>query len=224
MNENLQAVLNSMTVSMYVRSEFIGVDGDGIDMYTSIPTVSRKSSLEDFVKMTAEVVIPDNIDINTCDCGTVIDIVDPNAYIWIDRVFRSVTINGNDIDENSIYSLIAVARDENMTYGYHGHIGEAWENDLFAYHKYQYVDTSVMLRALEDKKSYPFEGFEVFVVKSTAKHIICTVRMRDDICYTVDCESKRFCRVVYTTPECSKEMQELPAGVARAIVTVINAR
>ena len=223
MNENLQAALNGMEVTMYVRSEFIGVDGDGIDMYTNIPTVSRKSSLEDFVKMTAEVVIPDGIDINTSDCGTVIDVVDPNAYIWIDRVFRSVTINGNDINENSIYSLIAVAREENMTYGYHGHIGEDWENDLSAYHKYQYVDTGVMVRALKDKKTYPFEGFEVLVVESTAKHIICKVQMRDDIFYTVDYKNKWFCSVVYTTPEYSKEMQELPAGVARAIATVINA-
>lgn len=223
MDEKLQAALNGMAVSMYVRSEFIGVDGDGIDMYTSIPTVSRKSSLEDFVKMTADIVLPNNIDINTSDCGTVIDVVDPNAYIWIDRVFRTVTINGNNIDENSIYTLIAVAREENMTYGYHGHIGKYWENDLSAYHKYQYVDTGVMVRALKDKKTYPFEGFEVLVVESTAKHIICKVQMRDDIFYTVDYKNKWFCSVVYTTPEYSKEMQELPAGVARAIATVINA-
>lgn len=223
MNENLQVVLNGMEADMYVRSEFIGTDENGADVYTNIPTVSRKSSLEDFVKLAAIVELPDTININMSDCGSTIAVVDPNSHISIDRVSRVVTINGNIIDVNSLYSLIAVARDETFIYGYHGYIGREWEKDLLAYHKYQYVDINVMVKALKDKKTYPFEGFEVNFVKSTAKQIICTVWMRDNIFYTVDYKNDWFCRVMYTTPEYSKEMQELPAGVARAIATVINA-
>lgn len=224
MKEELQRVLNSMTTGMYVRSEYIGVDGDGFDMYTNIPTVTRKSSLEDFVKLTAGVILPDDIDIDVSDFGTGIDINSTNGYIYIDRGFRTVTINGNDIDENSVYSLIAISREETLVYGYHGHIGGKWENDLSAYHRYQYVDISVLTRALKDKKVYPFEGFEILVTESTPMQFTCIVKMRDDIQYRVTIKDGWLCDVMYTTPEYSKEMDEIPAGVARAIVTFVNSR
>lgn len=224
MKEELQRVLNSMATDMYVRSEYIGVDGDGVDMYTNIPTVTRKSSLEDFVKMTADVILPDDIDINVSDFGTDVDISSTNGYICINRGFRTVTINGNDIDENSLYSLIAISRKETLVYGYHGHVGEKWENDLSAYHKYQYVDISVLTRALKDKKVYPFEGFEILVTESTPMQFTCIVKMRDDIQYRVTIKDGWLCDVMYTTPEYSKEMDEIPAGVARAIVTFVNSR
>lgn len=224
MKEELQRVLNSMATDMYVRSEYIGVDGDGVDMYTNIPTVTRKSSLEDFVKMTADVILPDDIDINVSDFGTDVDISSTNGYICINRGFRTVTINGNDIDENSLYSLIAISRKETLVYGYHGHVGEKWENDLSAYHKYQYVDISVLTRALKDKKVYPFEGFEILVTESTPMKFTCIVKMRDDIQYRVTIKDGWLCDVMYTTPEYSKEMDEIPAGVARAIVTFVNSR
>lgn len=224
MKEELQRVLNSMATDMYVRSEYIGVDGDGVDMYTNIPTVTRKSSLEDFVKMTADVILPDDIDINVSDFGTDVDISSTNGYICINRGFRTVTINGNDIDENSLYSLIAISRKETLVYGYHGHVGEKWENDLSAYHKYQYVDISVLTRALKDKKVYPFEGFEILVTESTPMQFTCIVKMRDDIQYRVTIKDGWLCDVMYTTPEYSKEMEVIPAGVARAIVTFVNSR
>lgn len=224
MKEELQRVLNNMATDMYVRSEYIGVDGDGVDMYTNIPTVTRKSSLEDFVKMTADVILPDDIDINVSDFGTDIDISSTNGYICINRGFRTVTIDGNDIDENSLYSLIAISRKETLVYGYHGHVGGKWENDLSAYHRYQYVDINVLTRALKDKKVYPSEGFEILVTESNPMQFIYIVKMRDDIQYCVTIKDDRFCDVMYITPEYSKEMEEIPAGVARAIVTFVNSR
>lgn len=223
MKEELQRVLNNMTTDMYVRSEYIGTDGDGIDMYTSIPTVKRKSSLEDFVKLTTDVILPNDVDINVSDFGTGIDISSTNGYGYIDRGFRTVTIDGNDIDENLVYSLIAISRKENLVYGYHGYVGEKWENDLSAYFRYQYVDISVLARALKDKKVYPFEGFEILVTE-TPKQFTYIVKMRDDIQYRVTIKDGWLCDVMYITPEYNKEMDVIPAGVARAIVTFVNSR
>lgn len=224
MNENLQAVLNGMEADMYVRSEFIGTDENGADVYTNIPTVSRKSSLEDFVKLTTDVILPDDIDINVSDFGTGIGISSTNGCGYVDRGFRTVTIDGNDIDENLVYSLIAISRKENLVYGYHGHVDEKWESDLSAYFRYQYVDISVLTKALKDKKVYPFEGFEILATESTPMQVNCIVKIRDDIQYRVTIKDGWLCDVMYITPEYSKEMDVIPAGVARAIVTFVNSR
>lgn len=224
MREELQGVLNSMTTDMHTRFKYIGTGRNGIDVYRTIPTVTRKSSLEDFVKLTTDVILPDDIDINVSDFGTGIGISSTNGCGCIDRVFRTVTIDGNDIDENLVYSLIAISRKENLVYGYHGHVDEKWESDLSAYFRYQYVDISVLTRALKDKKVYPFEGFEILVTESTPMQFTCIVKMRDDIQYRVTIKDGWLCDVMYTTPEYSKEMDVIPAGVARAIVTFVNSR
>lgn len=222
-NSTIASILNSMESDMMVMKKLLCKNDNGEDVYYRFPAVTRKLSVDNFLELTKDVEIPEDLLITYVDnCATVEIVEEPDNHVYFDRNTRRVFIDGNIITDEQVYKLIGVARKNRYFYGYWDYKIYDPCTELDKYPMWQFIDFETPSKIIQNGTTFDDEGF-IVVPKYNEEKPTYEIEVGPDVKYII-VDNGDYWDIGVTRPTIDfvQALGDVPACIARTVITYIN--